>query len=95
VNVEGAPAEALNGRQNVVGRLGPAQRLRVVILVADEHLDGRDQLLDRRKSRSSTLSLIALAFLPFPATIVPLRITATTERITRCSSWLEISETGH
>jgi hypothetical protein len=39
--------------------------------------------------------LIALAFLAFPATIVPLRITATTEGITTCNSCLEISETGH
>ena len=57
VNLEGAPAEALDGRQNIIGRLGPAQRLRVVILVPDERLDGGDQLFHRLVSAPFDLLL--------------------------------------
>jgi hypothetical protein len=38
MNVEGAPAEALDGRQYVVGPPGPAQRLRIAVLLFDERL---------------------------------------------------------
>src|SRR5260370_41860182 len=44
---QGAAAESVDGRQNVVGRLGPAQRPWVGVGLLDELLDGRDQLFDR------------------------------------------------
>ena len=47
LHVEGTAAEALDRGQNVVGRLGPAKRLRVGVLSVDEALDVGDQLLDR------------------------------------------------
>ena len=47
MDVEGAAAEAFDGRQNVVGGLGPAQRLGSALLLLDKRLDDRDQLFDR------------------------------------------------
>jgi hypothetical protein len=47
VNFQRPSAEALDGAQNVISGLGPAQRLGVGILLCKEGLDGRDQLLDR------------------------------------------------
>ena len=55
MDIEGAAAEALDGRQDIVGRLGPAERLWVCVVLTDERLDGRDQLLDRRVSSSLDL----------------------------------------
>jgi len=55
VDVEGAAAETLDGCQDIVGRLGPAERFWVRVVLTDERLDGRDQFLDRRTSSSLDL----------------------------------------
>jgi hypothetical protein len=39
---EGATAEALDRRQNIVGRLRPAQWRRVGVALVNERFDGRD-----------------------------------------------------
>ena len=62
VDVEGAAAEALDGRQDVVGRLGPAERLRACVLLTDERLDDLGTL--RIGARDLALNLILLAFRP-------------------------------
>ena len=55
--VQGAAAEALDGCQNVVGRLGPTYWLRVGVALLDELLDSRDQLFDRLVSAALDLFL--------------------------------------
>jgi hypothetical protein len=47
VNFQRPSAEAFDGGQNVVGGLGPTQRLGVGVLVCKEGLDGPNQLFDR------------------------------------------------
>jgi hypothetical protein len=42
-----AAAKAFDARQDVIGRLGPSQRLWIFVLLTDECLDRRDQLFDR------------------------------------------------
>jgi hypothetical protein len=62
VDVEGAAAEALDGRQDIVGRVGPAERLRACVLLTDERLDDLGTL--RIGARDLALHLILLAFRP-------------------------------
>src|SRR5262245_56039433 len=57
VNLERAVAKALDGRQNIVCRLGPAQGFRVLIVLCNEGLDDCDQLIDRLVSTPFDLFL--------------------------------------
>ena len=47
VNFQRPTAEAFDGRQDIIGRFGPAQRFRIGVLLGKERLDGGDEVLDR------------------------------------------------
>ena len=61
MGVQGAAAEAFDGRQNVVGGLGPAQGPWVGVALLDELLDDRDQLFDRLVGAALDLLLASSA----------------------------------
>lgn len=44
VDVEGSPAEAVDGGEDIVGRLGPAERSRLSVVGVDVLLDGGFEL---------------------------------------------------
>jgi hypothetical protein len=55
MHVEGAAAKALYACQDIIGRLGPSERLWILVLPTDESLDRRNQLFDRSVSASLDL----------------------------------------
>ncbi len=59
IGVQSAAAKALKGSQNVVGRLGPAQRLRGSVTLIDKLLNGSDQLFDQFFAMLRVLQCVA------------------------------------